>query len=126
MNALGIPEQRTALHDCIVANTETTVEKYPRKDPVPPVIMIGDPRIDFPENSMVGIVQWAVQMFATRQAPAAVSAGFDVELPKLLLALSHGLGMGFKLLRVENQVVPIEGYPLPGYTIIGSAPLANC
>jgi len=118
--------QRTRLYDALVACDIGTVDKYARKDPIPPATMIVDPRIDFADNSILGQVEWSIWMLASRQAPAATGDALDVNLPKVLLSLSHGLGMGYVLRRVENVVRTIEGYPLPGYTIIGAAPLANC
>ena len=126
MSSLSLADQRTAIYDALVSCGIGNVDKYARKDPIPPATMIVDPRIEFPDNSALGIVEWPVWMLAPRQAPAAVGDALDANLAKVLLAFSHGMRFGFVLRRVENIVRTIEGYPLPGYTIIGAAPLANC
>lgn len=122
----SLPDQRTAIYDALVACDLGTVEKYPRQDPVPPVTMINDPRIDFPDNSYVGLVEWSIWMLAPRKSQSVTSEELDINLPKVLAAFSHGIGIGFVIERVENVVRTIEGYPLQGYTIVGSAALANC
>lgn len=124
--AATLADQRTAIYDALVACDIGAVDKYARKDPIPPATMIVDPRIEFPDNSFVGLVEWPIWMLAQRQAPSAVGDTLDSNLAAVLLALSHGLRIGYVLRRVENIVRTIEGYPLPGYTIIGAAPLANC
>lgn len=124
-NAVSLADQRTAIFTAVEAFFPA-VEKYPRKDPIPPVIMIEDPRIDFPDNSFVGMVEWTINMYNVRKAPASVSEDFDVTLPKLLLALSHGVKIGYRLTRVENRIMTVEGLPLPGYSIFGVAALPNC
>lgn len=125
-NAKTIPEQRQAIYDALIAADIGTVEKYPRQDPVPPVTMINDPRIVFPDNSFVGAVDWSIWMMAPRKVIPAVSEELDIRMPKVLLALSHGIRIGFVLDRVENYVRNVEGLSFPGYTIYGSAALANC
>lgn len=124
--SVAFAEQRTAIYDALVAVNIGKVEKYGIQDPIPPVTMINDPRIDFPDNSFVGMVEWSIWMLATRKAPASNGSELDVNLPKVLAALSHGLNIGYVLRRVENYVRTIEGYPLPGYTIVGVCPLPNC
>lgn len=125
-NAKTIPEQRTAIYDALIACDIGTVEKYPRQDPVPPVTMINDPRLNFPDNSFIGSVEWTIWMIAPRMTLPAISEELDERMPKVLLALSHGIKIGFVLDRVENYVRTIEGVPFRGYTIYGSAALANC
>lgn len=126
-NAVSLADQRTALFDAIRAVPDVpNVEKYLRKDPIPPVIVIDDPRIDFPDNSYVGLVEWTINMYAVRKAQPSVSEDFDTALPALLMALSHGVKIGYRLLRVDNRIMTVEGYPLPGYSIIGAAALPNC
>lgn len=126
MSAVTLDSQRTALYDILVALDIGQVDKYPRSDPIPPVTMITDPRIEFPDNSILGIVEWSIWMLAERKAPAAVSGSLDIDMPAILLALSKGAGIGYVLRRVESTVRTIEGYTLPGYNIIGTAPLPNC
>lgn len=124
--SVGFAEQRTAIYDALVTLDIGNVEKYGKQDPIPPVTVIHDPRIDFPDNSYVGMVEWSIWMLATRKAPAANGSELDVNMPRVLAALSHGLNIGYVLRRVENYVRTIEGYPLPGYTIVGVCPLPNC
>lgn len=129
MTTLALPEQRTALFDCIkpiLALSKIGVEKYPRDDPIPPVAMIIDPRMIFPDNSKVGMVEWSIRLYEVRKAPGGVSFDFDAILSSILMPLGKGMGMGYVLSRVENQVMTEQGYALPGYVIIGNCPLANC
>jgi hypothetical protein len=124
-----LPEQRQKLHDCIKPILEShkiNVEKYPRDDPIPPVAMIIDPRMIFPDNSKVALVEWSIRLYEVRKAPSGVSFDFDAIIGDLLLPLGKGMGMGYVLNRVENTILTDAGYQLPGYVIIGNCPLANC
>lgn len=124
--AVDFASQRAAIYAALDALDIGAVEKYGRPDPIPPVTMIPDPRIDFPDNSFVGMVEWSVWMLAPRKAPVATGSELDVNLPLVLKAFSHGMNIGYVLRRVDNFVRTIEGYPLPGYTIVGVCPLPNC
>lgn len=129
MTQPALPEQRQKLYDCIVPVLETVkinVEKYPRDDPVPPVAMITDPRITFPDNSILGMVEWSIRLYEVRKSPSGVSTDFDAILGDVLKPLGKGMGMGFVLTRVDNAILNDMGYQLPGYVIIGTCPLANC
>jgi hypothetical protein len=129
MTQPDLPQQRQKLYDCIKPVLEPhriNVEIYPRDDPVPPVAMIIDPRIVFPENSILGMVEWSIRLYEVRKSPSGVSTDFDALLGQLLLPLGKGLGMGFVLNRVENAILNDMGYQLPGYVIVGTCPLANC
>jgi hypothetical protein len=129
MSTSPLPEQRQKLFDCVKLVLDPHrigVEKYPRDDPVPPVAMIMDPRMIFPDNSKVASVEWSIRLYEVRKSPSGVSTDFDALLAELLLPLGKGLQMGFVLNRVENQVMNDMGYSLPGYVIIGNCPLANC
>lgn len=129
MSTAPLPEQRQKLYDCIKPVLEPhriNVEKYPRDDPVPPVAMIIDPRMIFPDNSKVASVEWSIRLYEVRKSPGGVSTDFDALLAELLMPLGKGLQMGYVLNRVENQVMNDMGYSLPGYVIIGNCPLANC
>lgn len=124
-----LPQQRQNLHTTLVSVLEPLkikVEMYPRDDPIPPVAMIIDPRITFPDNSKVGIVEWSTRLYEVRKASADVSRDFDAVLGDVLLVLGKGMGMGYVLDRVENVILNDMGYPLPGYVIIGHVILANC
>jgi hypothetical protein len=124
--AVNLPTQREAIYQTLIGLQIGAVEKYNRKDPVPPVTMVTDPRIDFPDNSYVGRVEWSIWMLGSRKSPDAIGENLDVAMPKVLAALSNGINIGFVLQRVENVVRTIEGYPLPGYTIYGTCSLPNC
>jgi hypothetical protein len=129
VTTLALPEQRQKLYDCIqplLAPHKINAEMYPRDDPIPPVAMIIDPRIVFPDNSKVGMVEWSIRLYEVRKSAAGVSFDFDALLGELLLPLGKGMGMGYVLNRVENQIMTEMGYQLPGYVIIGNCPLANC
>lgn len=124
--SVAFADQRTAIYNTLIALDIGAVEKYGRQDPIPPVTMIPDPRIDFPDNSFVGMTEWSIWMLASRKAPSANGSELDINLPRVLSALRNGLNIGYVLRRVENYVRTIEGYPLQGYTIIGVCPLPNC
>jgi hypothetical protein len=129
MSNPSLPEQRQKIADLlasVLTPIKIKVEMYPRDDPVPPVVMIIDPRIIFPDHSKVGIVEWSVRLYQVRKASSDVSKDFDAILGDLLLPLGKGMGMGYVLDRVENAILNDMGYPLPGYVIIGNVPLANC
>jgi hypothetical protein len=129
VTTVTLPEQRQHLYDCIKPVLEAhliNVEMYPRDDPIPPVAVIIDPRMIFPDNSKVAIVEWTIRLYEVRKSPAGVSYDFDALLAELLLPLGKGMQMGFVLSRVENRVMTDMGYSLPGYVIIGNCPLANC
>ena len=129
MSQPALPEQRQKLFDCINAVLEpqrVKVEKYPRDDPIPPAAMIIDPRIIFPDNSILGMVEWSIRLYEVRKAPSGTSYDFDAILGDVLKPLGKGLGMGYVLVRVENAILTDMGYTLPGYVIIGTCPLANC
>jgi hypothetical protein len=129
VTTVTLPEQRQHLYDCIKPVLDPyriNVEKYPRDDPVPPVAVIIDPRMIFPDNSKVAMVQWTIRLYEVRKAPSGVSTDFDALLAELLLPLGKGMQMGYVLDRVDNQVMTDQGYPLPGYVIVGNCPLANC
>jgi hypothetical protein len=129
MSQPSLTEQRQRLYDCVhgVLNPQRiVVEKYPRDDPIPPVAMIINPRITFPDNSKLGIVEWSIRLYEVRKANQDVAKDFDELLPQLLLPLGKGMGMGYVLDRVENAIMNEMGYTLPGYIVIGNVPLANC
>ena len=129
MTTVTLPEQRQHLYDCIkpvLVPHQINVEMYPRDDPIPPVAVIIDPRMIFPDNSKVASVEWSIRLYEVRKSPAGVSYDFDALLAELLMPLGKGLQMGFVLNRVENRVLNDMGYSLPGYVIIGNCPLANC
>jgi len=126
MSAKSIAEQRTVIYDTLVNCQIGNVEKYSRADPIPPVTVINGPRIDFPDNSFVGIAEWAIWLMGTRTAPAAALETLDESLTKVLLAFSHGVGIGVVIQRVENVVRTSEGVPLPGFTITIAAAVPNC
>ena len=126
---LPLPGQRQALYDCIqpiLATHKINTELYPRDDPVPPAAMILDPRMVFPDNSKVAMVEWSIRLYEVRKSASGVSYDFDALLGELLLPLGKGMQMGYVLNRVENRVMNDMGYSLPGYVIIGNCPLANC
>lgn len=124
-----IPEMRQAIYDCIqpiLAPKNIAVIKHLRDDPIPPAAVIINPRIAFPDNSSVGIMEWSIRLYETRKASEATSASFDSLLGELLLPLGKGMKIGFVLERVENVILDAMGFPLPGYIIVGRIPLANC
>lgn len=126
MSAKGIADQRTAIYDALVALNIGNVDKYSRKDPIPPGVMINGPRIDFPDNSHVGLCEWSIWLMGVRTAPADSLQKLDDDLTAVLLALSNGLSMGLVLQRVENSIRNADGIPLPGFTIVATAAVPNC
>ncbi len=126
MSAKLIADQREAIYQALMTCDIGNVDKYSRTDPIPPGTMINGPRIEFPDNSFVGVAEWSIWMLQTRTAPAASGAKLDVDLTKVLLAFSHGIGCGLVIQRVENVVRTIEGIPLPGFTITVAAAVPNC
>lgn len=124
-----LPEQRQRLHQALAGvfdPLEINVLLYHRDDVIPPAVTILNPRIVFPQNSAVGMVEWSVRIYEVRKASSGVAKDFDEILGTTLLALAKGLGMGFVLNRVENAILNDIGYPLPGYVIVSTCPLANC
>jgi hypothetical protein len=102
------------------------VYDFERRDPVPPKGMVMSPSLAFPASSKVAVVYWSLRLYQVREAPAATAAKFDEDLAELLLRLGKGCGMGYVLDRVEGQILNDVGISLPGYVVVGSAPLANC
>lgn len=126
MTTLNLVDQRHSLWVEASAVLPYPVIEFPENDPVPPKAMIMNPRIDFPQNSAVGVVEWTLRLYQTREVPKATASKFDVDLAGLLLRLRKGCGMGYVLQRVDPQILTDIGVPLPGYIVIGNCPLANC
>lgn len=127
MTTLPLSEQRLALAAEARAVLPYAVLDFERRDPVPPTGMVMSPSVGFPNNSsVVGIVSWSLRLYQVREAAPSVAAKFDDDLVNLLLRLRKGCGMGYVLDRVEPQVLNDLGVSLPGYTVIGTCPLANC
>jgi hypothetical protein len=127
MTTLTLAEQRLALAAEARAVLPYEVYDYERRDPVPPKGMVMSPSIAFPSNSSkVGMVQWSLRLYQTREAAAASAAKFDEDLAELLLRLGKGCGMSYVLDRVDSQILNDVGISLPGYVVVGTAPLANC
>jgi hypothetical protein len=126
MSTLTIAGQRAALAQEARSVLPYEVYDYERRDPVPPKGMIISPSIVFTGSSKVAVVSWSIRLYQVREAPAATAAKFDDDLAALLLRLGKGCGMGYVLERVEPQIISDVGLSLPGYVVIGTAPLANC
>lgn len=102
-----------------------TVLRAPVSDPIPPVIMIGNP--SYLIDGRVATVSWPISLIVARTTAEDISKQFDAWIEPIIGELVKGVGLNFVVdaaaPRPTDPDFPVD---LPAYVILGHTNIALC